>query len=259
MTKGTEQKMNSLDLNESRKKAFADGMRDAIPIGLGYLAVSFSLGIMAKGSGLSVIEAFIASLLCIASAGEYAGFTLIAANAAYIEVAVMTLVINARYMLMSCALSQKVSPKEKACHRFFSGYFITDEIFGIAMSREGYLNPYYIYGAALTAVPLWAIGTAVGALAGQWLPKAIVSALSVALYGMFIAIIIPPARKNKVIAGIVSVCFILSYLTKFIPDSLNISDGTVTIILTVAVSAAAALLFPRNGEEDGGEKEERPE
>ena len=242
--------MNSLDINKSRRKVFAEGMRDAVPIGLGYLAVSFSLGIMAKKSGLSVIQSFIASLLCIASAGEYAGFTLIAANAAYLEVAVMTFVINARYMLMSCALSQKFSPSERLSHRFLSGYFVTDEIFGITMAREGFLNPYYVYGAALTAVPLWSLGTAIGAAAGAWLPVSVVSALSVALYGMFIAIIIPPARKNRIIAGIIAVCFILSYLSTFIPETWNISDGTVTIILTVLISSAAAVLFPKK-DEDG--------
>ena len=242
--------MNSLDIKESRRKVFAEGMRDAVPIGLGYLAVSFSLGIMAKNSGLSVIESFIASLMCIASAGEYAGFVLIAAKAAYLEVAIMTLVVNARYMLMSCALSQKFSPSEKLSHRFFSGYFVTDEIFGITMARNGFLNPYYVYGAAFTAVPLWAFGTAIGAVAGQWLPASIVSALSVALYGMFIAIIIPPARKNKIIAGIISVCFILSYLSSLIPESWKLSEGTVTIILTVLISSAAAILFPRRDDEE---------
>ena len=230
-------------------------MRDAVPIGLGYLAVSFSLGIMAKNSGLSIIQSFIASLMCIASAGEYAGFVLIAAKAAYIEVAVMTLVVNARYMLMSCALSQKFSPDERLLHRFGSGYFVTDEIFGITMAREGFLDPYYVYGAAFTAVPLWALGTVIGAIAGAWLPASIVSALSVALYGMFIAIIIPPARKNKIIAGIISVCFILSYLTRFIPESWNLSDGTVTIIFTVFISALAAILFPRRDEEETEVKE----
>lgn len=250
--------MNSLDINKSRRKVFAEGMRDAVPIGLGYLAVSFSLGIMAKKSGLSVIQSLIASLLCIASAGEYAGFTLIAANAAYLEVAVMTLVINARYMLMSCALSQKFSPSEKLSHRFFSGYFVTDEIFGITMARPGFLNPYYVYGAAFTAVPMWSLGTAIGAVAGAWLPVSVVSALSVALYGMFIAIIIPPARKNKIIAGIITVCFALSYLGSLIPESWNISDGTVTIILTVLISAVAAILFPRkdaDGASEGDIKE----
>ena len=247
--------MNSLDIKEGRRRVFAEGMRDAIPIGLGYLAVSFSLGIMAKNSGLSVLQSFVASLMCIASAGEYAGFVLIAAKAAYIEVAVMTLVVNARYMLMSCALSQKFSPNERLSHRFFSGYFVTDEIFGITMARDGFLNPYYVYGAAFTAVPLWAIGTAVGAVAGQWLPQSIVSALSVALYGMFIAIIIPPARKNKIIAGIITVCFVLSYLSSFIPEGWGLSSGTVTIILTVAISSLAAVLFPKDDVEDTDEKE----
>ncbi len=242
--------MDLLDIKKGRKKVFAEGMRDAVPIGLGYLAVSFALGIMAKNSGLSVFQSFLASLLCIASAGEYAGFDLISKNAAYLEVAIMTFVINARYMLMSCALSQKFSPEEKLSHRFFSSYFVTDEIFGITMARDGFLNPYYIYGAAFTAVPLWALGTVIGALAGTWLPTSIVSALSVALYGMFLAIIIPPARKNKVISGIIIICFVLSYASRYVPDSWGLTDGTVTIILTIFVSAFAAILFPRKDDEE---------
>jgi predicted branched-subunit amino acid permease len=245
--------MDLSETNGGRKKALSDGMRDAIPIGLGYLAVAFSLGIVAKNAGITVIQSFFTSLFCIASAGEYAGFVLIAANAAYIEVAIMTLVVNARYMLMSCALSQKISPKEKLRHRFFTGYFITDEFFGISMARQGYLNPYYVYGAAITAVPMWAIGTALGNVAGNLLPLRVVSALSVALYGMFIAIIIPPARKNKVIAGLVVVCFALSYIASLLPITAKISSGTVTIILTVATSFVAAILFPRNDETEGEE------
>ena len=240
---------------QNNRKVFIKVMQDGIQIGLGYLAVSFSLGIAAKKAGLTAIQGFITSLLCNASAGEYVGFTLIAANALYLEMAFGTLIANARYMLMSCALSQKFSPDERLLHRFGSGYFVTDEIFGITMAREGFLDPYYVYGAAFTAVPLWALGTVIGAIAGAWLPASIVSALSVALYGMFIAIIIPPARKNKIIAGIISVCFILSYLTRFIPESWNLSDGTVTIILTVFISALAAILFPRRDEEETEVKE----
>lgn len=249
--------MDSLNLKRnSRKKAVARGLKDGFPIGLGYFAVAFSLGIMAKKIGLSVFQALAASF-CIASAGEYAGFVQIGAGAALIEVAVMTLVINARYLLMSCALSQKLSPSERLYHRFFVGYFITDEIFGVSMMRDGFLDPYYVYGAGLAAVPMWSMGTVIGAIAGALLPTSVVSALGVSLYGMFIAIIIPPARKSKVIAGIIAVCFAISFLADLRPETWGISDGMVTIILTVLVSVIAAILFPRNdGEEDEGEKTE---
>lgn len=237
--------MKLLKLEENCKKIFFEGMRDGIPIGLGYLAVSFSLGIVARNSGLNAFQAFLASFLCNASAGEYAGFTLIAAGASYLEVALMTLVANARYLLMGCAMSQRMKPGTKMIHRLLMSYDVTDELFAIAIARPGYLNPYYTYGAVLTAAPCWAFGTALGAIAGNLLPMRLVSAFSVALYGMFLAVIIPPARKNKIIAGLIAVCFAVSFAAANLPWISDISEGTRTIILTVVISAAAALLFPK--------------
>lgn len=221
-----------------------EGMRDGIPIGLGYLAVSFSLGITARNAGLNAFQGFLASILNNASAGEYAAFTTIAANAPYLEMALITLIANARYLLMSCALSQRFSPDTPLIHRLLIGYDLTDELFGITIARPGYLNPYYTYGAILVAAPCWAFGTALGIMAGNVLPPRIVSALSVALYGMFLAIIIPPARKNRVIALLVLISFAASYAFSCLPVISALSGGTRTIILTVAISAAAALLFP---------------
>ena len=177
-------------------RPFYDGMRDGLPIGLGYFAVAFSLGIAARAAGLDTLQATLASLLCNASAGEYAGFTVIAANSAYIEMVAVTLVANARYILMSCAMSQRFSPSTRIYHRIAMGFDITDELFGIAMARPGSLEPSYTYGAMLVSVPMWAAGTALGAAAGNILPASVVTALGVALYGMFLAIIIPPARRE---------------------------------------------------------------
>lgn len=229
-------------------------MRDGLPIGLGYFAVAFSLGIAAKSAGLNPFQAFLASFMCNASAGEYAGFALIAAGASYLEVAVMTLIVNARYLLMSFAMSQRMKPGTKMRHRFCMSYDITDELFAIAIAREGYLNPFYTYGAVLTAAPFWAVGTALGTYAGNILPMRIVSALSVALFGMFLAVIIPPARKSKIIAVLIAVCFGLSYAAANLPYVCDIPEGTRTIILTIAISAAA-LLFPRkqDGQIDGND------
>lgn len=235
--------------SKENKKAYKEGLRDGIPIGLGYFAVSFSLGIAAKNAGLSAFQAMLASLLCNASAGEYAGFSLIALNAAYLEIAVITLVANARYLLMSCALGQRLHPKTSLPHRLILGYFITDEFFGISISRQGYLNPFYTYGAITVASPCWAVGTALGTIAGNMLPLRIVSALSVALFGMFLAVIVPPARKNKILAGIILFCFVASYVTAYLPVISDISEGTRTIILTVVISALAAIVFPRKAEE----------
>jgi predicted branched-subunit amino acid permease len=224
--------------------AFYDGMRDGIPIGLGYLAVSFSLGIAARNAGLTAFQGFLASLLSNASAGQYAGFTIIAANASYLEIAIVTLIANARYFLMSCALSQRMKPDTPLYHRLLIGYDIADEIFGITIARPGFLNPYYTYGAVLVAAPCWATGTALGVIAGNLLPLRAVSALSVALYGMFLAVIIPPAHKSKIIAGIIIVCFAASYAATWLPWISDLSDGTRTIILTLTISAMAAFLFP---------------
>lgn len=223
---------------------FKKGMRDGIPIGLGYLAVSFSLGITARNIGLTPFQGFLVSLLNNASAGEYAGFTVIAADAAYIEIVIITLITNLRYLLMSCALSQKFSPNTPMIHRFLIGYDVTDELFGITIAQPGYLKPSYTYGAMLLAIPGWSLGTAIGVMAGNVLPERIVGALSVALFGMFIAIIIPPARKDKVIAVLVIISFIASFSFSRLPMLSSMSEGTRTIILTVVISALAALFFP---------------
>lgn len=228
------------------RQALQKGMRDGIPISLGYLAVSFSLGIVAKNIGLTPFQAFLTSLLCNASAGEYAGFTLIAAGATFLEMAVITLITNARYLLMSCALSQKIDPQMPFFHRFLIAYDITDELFGINIARSGPLNPFYTYGAVLTAAPGWAIGTALGTIAGNLLPQHLVSALSVALYGMFLAVIIPPAKKDRVIAVLIVICFTASYLATYMPIVSGLSEGTRTILLTVVIAGGAALLFPKN-------------
>lgn len=234
----------------SHNKVLREGIRDGIPIGLGYLAVSFSLGVAARNAGLSAFQGFLVSLLNNASAGEYAGFTVIAANGAYFEIFLMTLIANARYLLMSCALSQKFSPDTPLIHRIFVGYDVTDEIFGITIARPGMLDPFYSYGAILIAAPAWAGGTALGVIAGNLLPARAVSALSVALFGMFLAVIIPPARKNRVIALFVLVSFTASFAATYLPLISQLSGGTRTIILTVLISAIAAILFPVNEEED---------
>jgi len=234
---------------KQNKSVILQGFRDGIPIGLGYFAVAFSLGIAAKNAGLTPFQAFLTSALCHASAGEYAGFTVIAAAASFLEMATITLIANARYLLMSCAMSQRINPDMPFFHRLIMSFFITDELFGIAIARPGHLNPWYTYGAVLFASPCWAVGTALGALAGNLLPERFVSAFSVALYGMFLAIFIPPARKDKVILGIVVLCFVCSGLAAYLPFTASLSEGTRTIILTLIISAGAALLFPRKTEE----------
>ena len=231
------------------KIEFKEGMKDGIPIGMGYFAVSFSLGVAARNAGLTAFQGFLASLLNNASAGEYAGFTVIAANSGYLEMVLMTLIANARYLLMSCALSQKFAPNTPLRHRLLVGFDVTDEIFGITIARPGILNPYYTYGAIVIAIPCWSGGTALGVIAGNLLPIRAVSALSVALFGMFLAIIIPPAKKNRVLAIFVMISFIASFTAAKLPYTAQLSGGTRTIILTVLISAIAAAMFPINEEE----------
>lgn len=233
----------------SNSTIFAQGVRDGLPIGLGYFAVAFSLGIAGRNAGLTPFQGFLASILCNASAGEHAGFTLIAAGATYLEVALITFITNARYLLMSCAMSQRMAPGTSLGHRLLMAFDITDELFGINIARPGYLNPYYTYGAMLAAMPLWASGTALGVAAGNLLPQRLVSAFGVALYGMFLAVIIPPARKSRVIAGIIAVSFLASWAASVLPVISGVAGGTRTIILTVAISAGAAVLFPRKEEQ----------
>ncbi len=230
--------------------AFKAGLRDGIPIGLGYLAVSFSLGIAVRDAGLSWLQGLLASWWCTTSTGEYAVFSLIAAGTTVLEIAFVTLIINARYLLMSCAMSQRVDPDMPFWHRLIVAFHLTDELFGIAIARRGKLNPYYSYGAFVTAVPGWSFGTALGTVVGSILPPALVSALSVALYGMFIAIVIPPARKNKVVAGLILVCFLASYVAGIVPILRDLSEGMRIILLTVILASAAALVFPRPAEEE---------
>lgn len=232
------------------KNAFINGIRDGIPIALGYFAVAFSLGIVAKKAGLNPVQGFISSLLNHASAGEYAEFTVIMANAPYIEMAFVILITNIRYMLMSCALSQRFDPNTSNTHRFLVGFGITDEIFGISIGRIGTLNPYYNYGAMAIALPSWSLGTAMGIVAGNILPASIVSALSVALYGMFIAIIIPVSKADKIVGGVVIAGFLASFAVSRIPQLDRMSDSMKISLLTVIIAGIAAVLFPVKDEDD---------
>ena len=223
---------------------YREGLRDGIPIALGYLAVSFTLGIAARNLHIRALPATIMSLVNFTSAGEFAALGIISAGAPYLEMIISQAIINLRYLLMSCALSQKLAPDASLFHRFWTGFFITDEIFGVSSDRPGHLNPFYTYGTASIAIPGWALGTCLGVILGTALPDRITRALSVALYGMFLAVIIPPARKDRIIAGLVVISMLASYLFTMIPALSGISSGMRVIILTVLISGAAAFLFP---------------
>ena len=220
------------------------GLRDGVPIMLGYLAVSFTLGIAARNAGLTAFQAGLASLLNNASAGEYAGFTVIREDAGYIAMVAMIFIANARYLLMSCALSQKISPSTGLIPRLVIGFEVTDEIFGVSMAVPGMLNPWYSYGVITGALPGWALGTALGVVMGNALPARLTSALSVGLFGMFIAVIIPPARRSRILAALIALSMAASLALYALPPFSGWSSGMRVILLTVVISGAAATLFP---------------
>ena len=233
------------------KKSYAKGFRDGIPIGLGYFAVAFSLGIAARNAGVDPFPGFMASLLTIASAGEYAAFTTIGELGTYIEMALVIFVANCRYLLMSCAMSQRTNPKTGFFSRLAMGAFITDEIFAVSIAEPGYMRPEYTYGAASSAVLPWALGTMLGIMVGNIMPEVAVGALSVSLYGMFIAIIVPPAKKDKVVAALIVISFAVSFASGYIPFVKNLSGSIKIIVFTVLIAAVAAVLFPVKDEEGG--------
>ena len=230
------------------KTKFVSGFRDGIPIALGYLAVSFGLGISCRAASLTPFQGFLLSLLNNASAGEYGGITIMAADEGFLVMAAMMLVINARYLLMSCALSQHLSPNTPLGFRLLIGFDMTDELFGIAIAQPGYLNIWYFIGAMCAAIPGWSFGTLLGVLCGNLMPQWAASGFSVMLFGMFLAIIIPEGRKNRVVLGFIGVSFLLSYAAAKLPLVCQLSDGMRILLLTVAISAAAAILFPHKEE-----------
>lgn len=228
---------------------FFKGARHGLPIGLGYFAVSFSLGITARNAGLTAFQGFMISLLNNASAGEYAGISAIRTSAPYLELVFLILITNARYFLMSCALSQRLAPGTPWYHRMLIGFDITDEIFGIGVSHPYPLPPVYMYGAFSTTIPMWALGTMFGVIAGNILPAVAVTALSAAIYGMFIAVVIPPAKKDRTLLVLVAVSFAVSGLVSLIPLFAAMSESLRIILLTLVISGAAALLRPVRDEE----------
>lgn len=227
-----------------RSESFIKGIRDGIPIGLGYFAVSFTFGMMAVSGGLSVWQAVLISLTNLTSAGQFAGLEIIIAGGSCWEIVLTQLVINLRYCLMSFSLSQKLRRDIPWAHRYAVAFGVTDEIFGVSVSQPGKLSPYYNYGAMCVAIPGWTLGTLVGGISGNILPEFLVSALSVAIYGMFLAVIIPPAKKNRVILAVVAASMSISSLFAVAPVLKRVSSGFVIIITTILVAGAAAYFFP---------------
>jgi predicted branched-subunit amino acid permease len=235
----------------TQKESIIRGLRVGIPIAMGYMAVAFSLGIIAAKAGLSAPEGFLSSFFTRASAGEYGTYTLVAVQAAYVEVIAMCLVVNLRYMLMSAALSQKIAPGTSWVHRLLMACCVTDEIFGISIAHPGYTPPAYTYSAALISTLFWASGCATGIVAGSLLPQPMVTALSMSLYGMFLAIIIPVVHNDRNVLYVLIASFVMSGLCALAPVVGQWSSGMRTVVLTIVISAVAAWLKPIKTEDDG--------
>lgn len=222
--------------------SFRRGLKDGVPIGLGYFAVSFTFGMMAVSGGMSTWQAALISLTNLTSAGQFAGLDIILASGSYWEMALTQLIINLRYCLMSFSLAQKLRRDVPWAHRFVVAFGVTDEIFGVSASQEGKISPWYNYGAMCVAIPGWTLGTIAGGISGNLLPAFMVSALSVAIYGMFLAVIIPTAKKNRTVLGVVIGAMAVSSLFAVVPVLKKVSSGFVIIITTVVVAGIAALI-----------------
>ena len=223
---------------------FKKGNLAGVPICLGYFAVSFALGIAARNIGMTWLQAFAMSAGMVASAGEFAALNLLQSGAGIMEMVLTCVIVNLRYFLMSCAITQKLSPKMKGVHRLGLAYCMTDEIFGLSVAVPEKLNPFYTYGITVVSVFGWCLGTVLGVVVGNILPGWAVNALSVSLYGMFIAIIIPPARKNHFIGLIVLVSMAASLVFTVAPLLKEISSGFRIIILTLVIAGIAAWIHP---------------
>ena len=225
------------------KKDFIQGLRDGVPIMAGYFAVSFSFGILAMQGGLSVIQAALTSLTNMTSSGQFAGLQIIAAGGTLIELILTQVIINMRYSLMSLALSPKLDKKIKLWQRLLIAFANTDEIFAVAMSRERSLTFMYMAGLQILPIFGWTAGTAIGAIAGNLLPAALTAALGIALYGMFIAVVVPVARRSRPVLLSALIAIAISCVLYV----LKVSAGISIIVSTVAASAIMAFLRPIEG------------
>lgn len=225
--------------------SFLWGIRDGIPICLGYLSVSFAFGIFATSCGLSILEATLTSLFNVTSAGQLAAVPIIASLGSYVELALSQLIINMRYALMSVSLSQKLGKSVSFCDRFPFAFVNTDEVFAVATARPGTVGRRYMYGLIITPVIGWTTGTALGAIAGNILPTIAISALGIAIYAMFVAIVTPGVIAQKSTAVLVLISAILSsvfYFTPYLRE--KIQSGFVIIICAAAASTLLAIFAP---------------
>ena len=229
---------------------FRKGLEDGIPVALGYFSVSIAFGLIAVQSGFTWIAAVLISFTNLTSAGQFAGVTVMAGMGTYIEMAVTQVVINSRYALMGIALSQKTDSRFKGIWRLIFGFAITDEIFAVAIGQDGNVSRRYFAGLAFLPIIGWSAGTLCGAVLGNIMPEIVTNALGVALYGMFIAVVVPKARENIHVLIVVLIAIAISSILFYVPVFSIISSGFAIIICAVVASIAGALLFPVNEDDD---------
>ena len=230
--------------------SFVKGIKDGLPICLGYLSISFAFGIYACANGLSILQAVVMSITNLTSAGQLASVPIIAAGGTVAELLISQIVINLRYALMSVSLSQKLGKSVRMFDRFVIAYGNTDEVFAVASSKEGTVGRNYLYGLILTPPIGWTLGTFLGAAAGAVLPEMLVSALGIAIYGMFIAIVMPKAKTERPTALCIGLSIILSCLFYYVPVLSKIPSGFTIIICAVIASGVFAYLAPINVSEE---------
>ena len=228
---------------------YSRGVRTGLPVGVGYFSVSFGFGAMAATQSIRALDAMLISLTNLTSAGQFAGLTLMVAGATLWEVILTQIVINSRYALMSLALSQRMGSRIGVLPRMLIAFFNTDEIFALAMAEKQPLTVPFMLGLGLTPILGWTAGTLCGALAGSVLPLSIRTALGVMLYGMFIAIVVPPAKKEKSVLATVAAALVLSCMFKWLPVLSGISAGIAIVCCTVLAAGLCAWLFPIDEEE----------
>ena len=243
-------------MEKSCQNSFKKGFFDGLPIGLGYLSVSFAFGIKAVQQGFPASMAVLMSMTNLTSAGQFAGLDLIIAGGSFIEMALTQFVINLRYARMSISLSQKLSEKVTLPQRMLIAFGNTDEVFAVAVSNKEKVGKKYMYGLILLPYIGWTLGTLMGAVAGNVLPESLITALGIAIYGMFIAIVVPPMKKSKAVATVVAIAIALNCAFKYLPYLNQVSSGFVIIICAVTAAAIGAKLQPINDIEDAAKEEE---
>ena len=227
---------------------FTKGLKDGIPIALGYISVSITFGLAAVANGLDAWQAVVISLMCVTSAGQFAGIDVMLSSGGYLEMMLVQFIINIRYSVMSVAISQKADQTMTMPKRLIVGFGVTDEIFAVAVGKNKSVGTSYMLGLMSMPILGWTLGTLIGSVLGAILPDIVTSALGIGIYAMFLAIIIPPARGNKAITAVIIFAVLISCIRYYTPLCEFISSGTVVIIASLAAAGAGAFFFPIDDE-----------